>query len=294
MSSAESKIGGEMHDVEKSAKNRTAHNRYQRHSQKAEGGVAGAGGVGTSKSNISPEGIERAIRVGENASLTFGRTLEQNVSPEVRTKETLDAMTQGIKEMRSDIEISDDAPVRALLKNWTGGASPEFIAEHNRLWEINKAKLLKERGLTSDKFSTLTSDDQEEIAEAAQEPVIVEWLDDKNSKLAKLYPPREAAARFAVYFDETNGSKIKDVRNDERYDALHGTHKTVTEAFLASGVLTRLSDDQRIEKITDLGGTLQVLDGWVLLQRLMLKEDKRLRSICVGNHTLLIKYYFSN
>ncbi len=262
MSSRESSIGGEIHDVKESAKNRIVHNRHQRHSQKAEGGVPGVGGIGTSKSSISPGGIERAITTGERASFTFGQTLDLNVSPEVRTKETLDAMAQGIKEMRPDIEISDDAPVRALLKNWTGGASPEFIAEHNRLWEINKTELLAKRGLTSDKFSTLTADEQEEIAEAAQEPVIVEWLDNKSSELARLYPPREAAARFAVYFDEMNGGKINDVKNNERYDALHGTHKTVTEAFLASGVLIRRSDNQRIEKITDLGGTLQVLDGW--------------------------------
>ena len=60
------------------------------------------------------------------------------------------------------------------------------------------------------------------------------------------------AANFAVLFGRRYGLMAERLNAGSEADIFHNTHKTVTEAFLASGVLIRKSDNARITKIARL------------------------------------------
>jgi len=120
---------------------------------------------------------------------------------------------------------------------------------------------MKEKGISVE-FSTLSPNQQEEIAEVAEEPVIMEWLSGDDNELARLYPPEKVASKFAVLFNRRHERLATKLYSDSKLDLFHITHKTITEPFLVSGVLIRKSDNHRITRVEELGGSLEVLGNW--------------------------------
>ena len=250
-------------DVPKYGNDVTIRNIWQRHTQKASAEIFAADKDKISTSSISPGGASCAEERGRiiDAS-THGAKGYRSESP--RTLETFDALMKGYQDTNPDVPVREAVRVKKELMAAEG--NKEWMLLYDKKWSENKAKLLQE-GIASDKypdvpFKELSPNQQEEIAEAAEEPVIREWLDDPDSKLAELYPPREQAKIFAKLFDRRHERMAGKLNNNSEIDLFHNTHKTTTEPFLASGVLIRASDEKRITKIFELGGSLQILDDW--------------------------------
>lgn len=232
-------------------------NIWQRHTQKMSGEVFNVAKTGLSFSDISPGGAERARELGK--TIPASRHGEKGyVSAAKRTPQTLEAMLQGYRETNPNAPIREEVRVRPEL---TTAGPAEHLKIYDAMWNANKAALLADRGLKLEDFSKLSADEQEQIAEAAEEPVVREWLDNPDSELARTFPPHEAASRFAVLFKRHQDIAAR-LNNGSRVDLLHVTHKTVTEPFLTSGVLVRKSDGQRITKLDEIGGSLRILDNW--------------------------------
>ncbi len=236
----------------------TIRNYWQRHAQKMSGEVFNAGQTGISTSAISPSGAEKAETLGETFE-AGQHGAKGYVSDSKRTEETLDAMLTGYQKSNPNAPVREKFRVKNELVAW---GPPEFLKLYNEKWSANKTKLLAERGLQKEDFFKLTPDEQQEIAETAEEPVIREWLDNPESELAKSHPPSVAAAKFAALFNRRHERMAGKLYSGSEIDIFHGTHKTVTEPFLTSGVLIRKSDGKRITKLEELGGSLGILDNW--------------------------------
>ncbi len=246
----------------KRGRNVTVHNYWIRHSQKASGEVFNKEATGISLSNISTGG---AVRAEER-----GRTIEASKhgakgykSTSERTQETFDALMRGYEESNPGVPIREKVHIRQELVAPSG--TPEFLQEYNEKWSANKARLLAE-GIAAGKypnleFGKLSPDQQEEIAETAEEPVIREWIDNQDSSMAKNFPPRIQASKFAGLLDR-HSRMTRKLNSGSEVDLFHNTHKTATEPFLASGALIRQSDAKRIGKLEDIGGSLRILDQW--------------------------------
>jgi len=233
------------------------HNRWIRHTQKQSGEVFNKDVSGISISAISQSGEERATKYG----LTMDpekEGMKGYVSESDRNNQTLDGIVEGYSENNPEATIRNVRVKEELMVH----GPKNFIDLYNDKWTANKKKILESQGLTLEDFSKLTPDQQEQIAEDAEEPVIQEWLDNSDSELARLHPPRNAAAKFASLFNRRHDRLAKKLYNDSEIDIAHVTHKTVTEPFLASGVLIRNSDGSRINTIEQLGGSLRILDNW--------------------------------
>ena len=89
-----------------------------------------------------------------------------------------------------------------------------------------------------------------------------EWLENPQGELAKLYPPHEAAARFAHLFNKRHERMAEKLISGSELDLFHLTHKSVSEPFLVSGALIRKSDGEIITTLEQIGGSLGTLDGW--------------------------------
>ncbi len=248
---------------ENRGKNVTIYNHWVRHSQKSSGEVFNSEKTGISLSNISPGGAVRAkergatYEAGKHGAKGYKSTSE-------RTQETFDALMRGYAESNPDVVVREKVRIDKALVAPSG--TPEFLKEYEQKWGDNKKELLKQ-GIESGKypnveFGKLTPDQQEEIVETAEEPVILEWIDNPESTMAKNFPPRMQAANFAVLFGRRHGLMAERLNAGSEADIFHNTHKTVTEAFLASGVLIRKSDNARITKLGEVGGSLKILDEW--------------------------------
>ncbi len=261
--STKERVSGEEDGEKKYGHDVTIHNYWIRHSQKASGEISNATKTGASTSNISEGGALRAQERGKTFSASANGAKGYR-SPSARTTETFEAL------MRGYAQTNPAAPIREAVNLREELAIPEgtkaFKAEYDAKWDANKKRLLAEgvgAGRYPDvEFGKLTPDQQEEIAEAAEEPVIREWIDNPESELAKNFPPRLQAAHFSVLFNRRHERMAKKLYNNSEIDLFHNTHKTATEAFLASGVLIRKLDGQRITKLKEIGGSLLVLDQW--------------------------------
>lgn len=262
-----SETSAEFHgEVEKKfGANIKIHNHWIRHTQKLSGEVFNTAVTGLSNSAISESGAERAKQHG--LTMTPAKDgMKGYVSESNRTNQTLDAVIEGYLQ-DPDKDLSDnklEATIRSMRgKEELNAYGPsDFINLYNDKWTENKKRILETRGLKLEDFGSLSPDEQEEIAEDAEEPVIREWLDDPNGEMAQLHPPRHAAAKFASLFNRRHDRLASYLKTNSEIDIAHGTHKTVTEPFLASGVLIRNSDNERITKIDQLGGSLRILDNW--------------------------------
>jgi hypothetical protein len=238
-------------------------NFWQRHSQKQSGAVFNPEATGLSASSISEGGRQRAESLGSTITAsTHGSKGYKSNSP--RTEETFEALMQGYKSANPSAPVREQVRFKKELVAAEG--EPAFLQLYNAKWNENKKNLLAQ-GILKGKypnveFDQLTPDQQEEIAETAEEPVILEWVDNKDSELAKAYPPKLQAEKFAKLFNLKHERMAQKLRTDSEVDLFHNTHKTVTEPFLASGVLIRKSDSQRITKLAEIGGSLKILDNW--------------------------------
>lgn len=247
----------EQKETPKFGANVDVRNFWIRHAQKVSGEV-----INAEQTNLSPSSISES---GKIKSKEYGKRITAHkygskgyVSKLARTTETLEKILEGYQEQNPDILIRS-LRVREEL---TMDMPKEFVALYDKGFQANKKKILEERGLTETDFPKLSPDEQEKIAEEAEEPFMREWLDVENSELAKLYSPREAAARFANLFNKRHEKLGQKLYSGSEVDLFHATHKTITESFLVSGVLTRKSDGQQITKIEQLGSSLPTLGSW--------------------------------
>lgn len=238
-------------------------NRWQRHAQKQSGEVFNADKNGVSNSAISQAGAEKAYAQG---SMIMGsdRATKGYRSSSARTFETFEALRKGYQETNEVAPVKEKVRIREELEPARGPR--EWLAEYEQKWTENKKRFL-EQGISSGKypnieFSKLSPDQQEEIAEAAEEPVIQEWLDNPESSMAKKFPPFIQASRFAKLFNDRGARMAAKLYDNSEVDLFHITHKTATEAFLASGVLVDAKNGKHIKKIADIGGSLKILDKW--------------------------------
>lgn len=232
-------------------------NFWIRHAQKMSGEIVNAEKTSLSYSTISPKGEKESKAYGEK--ITAGKHGAKGyVSESMRTTQTLEKVLDGYQSANPDI------PIRKLRirEELTSEFPNDFLHLYDEKFGKEKERILKEAHLSKEVFAKLSSDEQEKIAEKAEEPVAREWIDNPKSNLSKLYSPREAAARFSVLFAKRHDGLARKLYSGSDIDLFHVTHKTITEPFLASGVLVRKSNDERVNTIEQLGGTLGTLGDW--------------------------------
>ena len=232
-------------------------NFWIRHAQKKSGEVTSAGGSAISTSSISESGAEGAKDYGTAISAYRDGTKGYR-SDSARTGETLEGIIAGYQKANPDKPVRSKSVREALSVDMPEG----FLTLYDQKFQEQKDKILESNGLSQDSFAGLTPDKQEEIAEAAEEPVIKEWLGDPNSELARLYPPAEVASRFAHLFSRRHERMARWLYSGSEIDLIHVTHKCITEPFLVSGVLIRKSDGVRITDLEQLSGSLATLGDW--------------------------------
>ncbi|EKD43314.1 MAG: hypothetical protein ACD_72C00347G0002 [uncultured bacterium] len=119
------------------------------------------------------------------------------------------------------------------------------------------------------KFSDLSPDEQEEVAEYANEFAVEWWLsfDDKRFDEETL-SPREMAANVAYKINHlVNLPKF--MPDNGSVDLLSVGHKTSTEAFLKFA-LERVANGDVVtgfENLVEIGGSLKILDSWELVAK---------------------------
>ncbi len=234
-------------------------NHWYRHAQKKSGDVFSKEGEQISTSSISEEGERKSQEVGAKviAPESKAGVVKEYVSSSDRTRETADSLLKGYQEKKVDATKGETRERKQLTVDFP----EEFMKLYDQKFGENKGKIMEKRGIPLENYSTLSSNLQESIAEEAEEPVIREWLDNPESDLAKLYLPRDAAADFAVLFHRRHERMAKRLDSGSKVDLVHVTHKTTTEPFLTSGVLIN-ADGEKITKLDQLGGSLEILGGW--------------------------------
>lgn len=231
-------------------------NHWVRHTQKQSTEISNVEKNAISTSAISAEGAKRAKTFGENMQ-GEGKLIKGYRSTSDRTGQTMDNIAEGYKRTRPDVS---EGKMR-VKKELTSVLPKDFVALYDKKFGAEKIKLLTERGLKSEDFAKLSPNEQESIAEKAEEPVIQEWLDNPDNDLAKLYSPEEAAVQFATLFARHHDI-VKKLKSGSHVDLVHVTHKTITEPFLVSGVLIDKNTGKAVTKLSELGGSLQILDDW--------------------------------
>lgn len=232
-------------------------NFWIRHAQKKSGEIAS-----TEKNSISLSSISEQ---GAVTSEDYGRVINASekgakgyVSSSPRTAQTLEKVLDGYQKNNPDKTIRT---VR-IREELTSDLSPDFLALYNSKFGEQKQRVMVEMGFGESNFLKLSPDEQERIAEVAEEPVMREWLNDRESELARLYPPLMAARRFAHLFNQRHNRLAQKLYSGSEIDLFHITHKTITEPFLTSGVLIQKSSGERVTRLEQLGGSLQPLGDW--------------------------------
>lgn len=232
-------------------------NFWIRHAQKMSGEI-----IDAEKTSLSLSAISES---GEDASEHYGAAITARehgakgyVSASQRTEQTLEKILDGYQ------TANPDKPIRSMQvrEELTSDIPREFLSLYDQKFNEQKKRILEAMGLSENNFDTLPPDEQERIAETAEEPIVREWLDNSESELSKLYPPAQAAARFARLFNRRHERLASKLYSESEIDLFHVTHKTITEPFLTSGVLVRKSDGERITKLEQLGGSLATLGDW--------------------------------
>lgn len=220
-----------------------------------------------SKSAISPRGRSESLQLGIQAP-EFSEQTDIGWSGNIRTLETIKGLIEGGQvdgvdfKAQERIELSE----KLMPKDW--------IRLYVAKWDANKAKILAEMGISKKRYPLLSTSEQAEIAETAEEPVIAEWLDNQNSELAKLYPSETAAAHMAVLVKE-DIEKPANLESGSKLDQLRGTHKTITEPLLMK--ILRLENGQKPQKLEDIGDCLSLNDGFEIDSSIDEKGEKSLK-----------------
>jgi len=235
---------------------------FVRHSQKASGRIFAQDLGGISVSSISEAGKARARAFGR-AELT-GRTFNKAYATKVdRTRETLESAFQGAG-LEAKI-LQDGKEARAFFTLPSADWNKEFIEQYDAKMEPRRAEYLTTH-FPDKKFNELTPDEQETVAEYAEEPAM-EWylsFEDKRPDPNTL-SPREDAAKVAFKINRL--INLPDFMPEGKsVDLVSSGHKTSTEAFLKY-VIQREVDGRKVtgfERLEEIGGSLKILDSWDL------------------------------
>lgn len=226
---------------------------YFRHAEKASGAVGSAGAISTS--SISERGREESVILGEQLPepARDGYKIARSKSP--RALETADALAKGYSDEGTDYKT------RTKVELWPDDSDPKFVGPYLEKWEALKREIMAEKGIAPEDFGKLPPREQALIAEAAEEPVISEWLNNPESEMAKAYPPEEAAARLAVLVNR-DVKMPERLKPDSEIDLFRITHKTGTEPLLMR--IIKLEDGSKPKTLDQIGGSLGLNDGWEL------------------------------
>lgn len=233
---------------------------FGRHAQKKSGEVGSTEKGKLSTSAISPKGAENAFEFGEGLGLLSvdSDIMKAYTSHHKRTKETAENIIGGIKNINKEAIIGETRSEGVLAGFFSNDWMDVYMGKFGEERDI-----ILEREWGGRKMSELTSDEQEIVAEKAEEPIITDWLENPESETAKMYSPREAAGDFALMFTHRSGRMAEKLKNHSRVGLLHSGHKMPGEAFLLSGILIDpVNPDNRITKLKDIGGSLGTLEGW--------------------------------
>ncbi len=232
--------------------NVTIRNIWIRHAQKQSGEVANKEGTGMSTSSISKKGEKDAKAFGESIKAAPDG-IKTYVSPASRTSETAQTIVKGYEKENTGVKIRTERMRYELI----GDPPKEFLTSYAAAFAESRDNVLAGRSMEQ-----LSSDEQETVAEEAEESVITNWLENPNSSTAKAYSPAQAASDFAQIFEMRHEKMAKKLKPDSNIDLLHATHKTITEPFLISGVLIDAETGESITSLQQIGGSLGTLDNW--------------------------------
>lgn len=137
----------------------------------------------------------------------------------------------------------------------------DFFALYVKKWDEVKNVRMNERGIDPASFSSLTSKQQAEIAEPAEEPVAAEWLENPDSEMARLFPPEIAASQMATLVRRDTQMAMR-LKSGSSFDLFGNTHRTITEPLLM--YIAKLPNGQRPKHLSDIGGLLGLNDGYEL------------------------------
>ncbi|MFA7244505.1 MAG: hypothetical protein WC080_04455 [Patescibacteria group bacterium] len=228
-------------------------NYWNRHAQKQSGEVIVAGAL--SKSSISEQGASKAKELGGGIEASQ-HGAKAYVSESPRTRETAESILNGYQESNPDVPIRNIAIREQLTLNFP----KEFLELYDKKFTESRAKLMQEMGLDPDNFKSLPPDEQEKIAEKAEEPILAEWLSGQTD-LSQLQSPEMAAYNFAQLFNRRHNRMASKLYSGSEIDLFHISHRGIMEPFLTSGILID-EEGQRVNNIDQLGGSLAILEGW--------------------------------
>lgn len=245
--------------LEKYGRNVKVVNYWNRHAQKesAEGYNPNTGYI--SSSRISKKGLVDSIQFGRGIEASKQGVLRTYVSNVYRTTETAEGILKGYKEKNPEA-ITREIVEQERLFN-PDIYPNEFWEVYNKKFGENKNRLMIEKGLDPKDFDGLSPDEQANIAEISEEPIIREWLQE-GSELSNIFDPADAARDFGRLFYFHNVRIPGMVYSGTEIDLLHVSHHAVMEPFLVSGVLIREKDGKRITKLEDIERSLYLLEGW--------------------------------
>ncbi len=237
---------------------------FLRHSQKNSGNILNNGESGISTSGISPEGVERAEKIG--SQIFTGRNINKGYVTQVeRTRETLNAALSAAAIVEDTDVLEPGKTTNAFFSLPGMPISPESLKTYNGIFKRNQENYIRNnfRGNT---FEELTPNQQEEVAEIAEEEALQWYLDFDNEQPDPNTPsPREHAA-FVAYKMNKFINLTDYIASEKVIDLVSVGHKTSTEAFLKY-VIERDEGDKTItgfNSLEEIGGSLKILDGWEL------------------------------
>lgn len=251
---------GEQRDFSKRGFNTEIRLTFLRHSQKASGRVFA--GAGISASGISEPGQARARQFGEEqlASREVDKSYATTVN---RTRETLEQAFQGA-EIDTKI-LQDGGDLHAYFALPAQKGSPEYNKRYEKIMAPGRETYIAEH-FPGKQFDELTTDEQEQVAEYAEEPAMEWYLSfDTERPDTNTASPREDAARVAAKINRL--VNLPDFMPENKSaDLVSSGHKTSTEAFLKY-VIQRTIDGETVtgfNRLEDIGGSLKIMDSWDL------------------------------
>lgn len=252
---------------------------FTRHSQKSSGAVAAEGG-GISAAGISPGGIVRSEQFG--AVHYKDRKPQKGYATKVtRTNETLEAALKGAG-LKDKVAVLEEGKIDSFFAfpgafKWSKG----FMDEYLKVMAPHEAKELANPRYKGVEKSKLSPDDQERIAEIAEEPAMDWWLNfdkqkpkDAKDKDGKPIVPASDTTPSPYEIASLVGFKVNRLVNltdrmpdGKKVDLMSVGHKTSTEAFLKYVLVLPGKKEAEFDVLKQIGGSLRPLDTWDLSVR---------------------------
>jgi broad specificity phosphatase PhoE len=245
-------------NLERYGRNIKIRDLYFRHAEKASGSVGSAGEI--SASLISPRGAEQSKSLGEDLAgaqkpAKDGLKIRSSVQP--RTFETARETAVGYR--GSETEDVFQPRIKMELSSTDQTQPKAWLDLYIKKWDARKVQLMKSRGIDPATFGTLSTKEQADIAETAEEPVMEEWIDQPDSEIAKIYPIERQAAQVAVLVRRDMQSALR-LRSGSEIDRMAAAHKTIFEPLLMH--MLKRPDGSRPQKLADIGGAMGLNDGF--------------------------------